>query len=81
LASPRSAIDPSVEPTVFDTRAPDLVVVTVSQTVRSLDRIVVSHGVVLHTYRLVEHEISEMTIESAEQCAVGSRLPSFSTTE
>jgi hypothetical protein len=62
-----SAIDPRVEPTAFDTRALDRIVVTVSQTVRSLDGIVVSHGVVLHTYRFVEHEISEMTIESAEQ--------------
>ena len=62
-----SAIDPRVEPTAFDTCAPDLVVVTVSQTVRSLDGTVVSRGVALHTYRFVENEISEMTIKPAEQ--------------
>jgi hypothetical protein len=62
-----SEIDPWVEPLAFGAREAGVVVVTVSQTVRSLDGILVSEGIVLHVYSFVETLISEMAIEPYEQ--------------
>jgi ketosteroid isomerase-like protein len=62
-----SEIDPRVEPLDFGTREPDVVAVTVSQTVRSVDGILVSEGIVLHVYSFVGSLISEMAIEPYEE--------------
>ena len=58
-----SAIDPTVEPVAFATRADGTIAVEVRQVVRALDGMVLSEGRVIHVYTFSEGLISRMDVE------------------
>ncbi len=58
-----AAIDPTVEPVAFTTRADGSVAVDVQQIVRSLDGALLGEGRVVHVYTFREEEIARMDVE------------------